>query len=77
MARSTFEGPILSGDNRFGPQRDVGTVLLTQNAFLDFSVTTPGTLNYGGASGQFVSSNGIPNNICLLYTSDAAENREV
>ena len=68
MARSTFEGPILSGDNRFGPQRDVGTVLLTQSAFLDFSVTTPGTTNYGGASGQFVSSNGIPNNIGTIWT---------
>ena len=40
MGRSTFEGPILSGDNRFGPQRDVGPVLLAQQAFLDFAVTS-------------------------------------
>ncbi len=35
MGRSTFDGPILSGDNRFGPQRDVGPVLLAQQAFLE------------------------------------------
>ena len=43
MARSTFEGPILAGDNRFGPQRDVGYAKLIQQAFLDFAVTTPNT----------------------------------
>ena len=48
MARSTFSGPILSGANRFGPLRDVGYTDLTQTAFLDFSVTTPNTANYGG-----------------------------
>jgi len=68
MGRSTFEGPVLSGDNRFGPQRDVGPVLLTQQAFLDFSVTTPNTANYGGASGQFVASNNIPNSNAVIYT---------
>jgi hypothetical protein len=68
MGRSTFQGPILSGENRFGPQRNVGTVELVQNAFLDFSVTTPGTTNYGGASGIFVNSNGIPNNVATIYT---------
>ena len=56
MARSTFEGPILAGDNRFGPQRDVGFTLLSQAITLDFSVTTNGATNYGGASGQFVGS---------------------
>jgi len=56
MARSTFDGPILSGDNRFGPQRDVGYTLLSQAITLDFSVTTAGATNYGGASGQFVAS---------------------
>ena len=74
MARSTFEGPILSGDNRFGALRDVGYARLTQSAGLDFSNTTSGTANYSGASGQFVVSNSIPNlngNVytCLLYTS--------
>ena len=62
MGRSTFEGPILAATQRFGSQRNAGTVELVQNAFLDFSVTTPGTTNYGGASGTFVSSNNIPNN---------------
>jgi len=69
MGRSTFEGPILSGDNRFGPQRDVGPVVLAQQAFLDFSVTTPNTANYGGVSTKFVTSNNIPNGIATIYTA--------
>jgi len=68
MGRSTFSGPILSGEQRFGSQRNVGTVQLVQNAFLDFSVTTPGTTNYGGSSGTFVSSNNIPNNVGTIWT---------
>jgi hypothetical protein len=71
MGRSTFEGPILSGDNRFGPQRDVGYTELVQRVFLDFSVTTPGTANYGGGSTQFVTANGIPNNIATIWTPQA------
>jgi len=67
MGRSTFEGPVLSGDNRFGAQRDVGPVLLTQQAFLDFSVTAPGS-SYGGGSGVFVSSNNIPNSAATIWT---------
>ena len=43
MGRSTFEGPILSGDNRFGPLRNVGYSQLVQNVDLDFSNTTSGT----------------------------------
>jgi hypothetical protein len=68
MGRSTFSGPILAGEQRFGPQRNVGTTDLVQNAFLDFSVTTPGTTNYGGGSGVFVSPNNIPNNIGTIWT---------
>ena len=68
MARSTFEGPILSGDQRFGSQRDVGYAGLFQQALLDFSVTTPNTTNYGGASGTFVTSNNIPNNVATIWT---------
>jgi len=68
MGRSTFEGPILSGDNRFGPIRDVGYTDLVQTALLDFSVTTPNTANYGGGSGVFVSSNNIPNSTGVIYT---------
>ena len=71
MGRSTFEGPILSGDNRFGQQRDVGPVLLTQYAFLDFSKTTPGTAGYAGSSGVFVSPNNIPNNTGTIWTPQA------
>ena len=71
MARSTFEGPILSGDQRFGSQRDVGYTGLFQQAFLDFSNTTPGTANYGGGSGVFVSSNNIPNNTATIWTPQA------
>lgn len=68
MGRSTFEGPILSGDNRFGPIRDVGYTDLVQTALLDFSVTTANTANYGGGSGVFVSSNNIPNSTATIYT---------
>ena len=68
MARSTFDGPILSGDNRFGPQRDVGYTDLVQSALLDFSVTTPNIANYGGGSGAFVTSSNIPNNTATIWT---------
>jgi hypothetical protein len=70
MGRSTFEGPILAGDNRFGPQRDVGTTDLLQSAFLDFSVTSAGS-NYGGGSGSFVNVNGIPNGVATIWTPQA------
>ena len=53
MGRSTFEGPVLSGDNRFGPLRNVGYQRLSQNCILDFSATGgSGTANYAGGSGQ-------------------------
>jgi len=68
MARSTFEGPILSGDNRFGPQRNVGYALLAQSAQLTLTNTTANTANYGGASGQFVASNGIVNSNGTIFT---------
>ena len=68
MARSTFDGPILAGDQRFGPQRDVGYADLIQSALLDFAVTTPGIANYGGASGTFVTSGNIPNQVATIWT---------
>jgi len=68
MARSTFEGPILSGDNRFGPLRNVGYTELVQDAYIDLSNTTSSTNGYSGGSGQFVFSNGIPNLPAQLYT---------
>jgi len=68
MARSTFEGPILSGDNRFGPQRNVGYTVLAQSAQLTLTNTSANTANYGGASGQFVASNGIVNSNGTVFT---------
>jgi hypothetical protein len=67
MARSTFDGPILSGDVRFGPFRNVGYAQLVNNVDLDFSNTTVGTNTYSGGSGQFVFSNNIPNQNAVIY----------
>jgi len=67
MARATFEGPILSGDNRFGALRNVGYSQLVQNIDLDFSNTTAGTNTYAGTSGNFVTSNTIPNVNGVVY----------
>ena len=67
MARSTFEGPILSGDNRFGPFRNVGKVMLAQHADISLANTTPNTATYGGSSGVFVNANGIPNTAVTVY----------
>jgi len=72
MARSTFEGPILAGDKRFGAFRNVGYAQLVQNVDLDFSVTTNGAANYAGSSGQFVASNGIPNSNATIYTPSSS-----
>jgi hypothetical protein len=69
MGRSTFEGPVLAGDNRFGPIRDVGTVRLHQDCYIDFSNTTVNTNGYSGGSTQFVASNGIPNSTGVVYTA--------
>jgi hypothetical protein len=58
MSRATFEGPILAGDNRFGPLRNVGYARLSQNALVDYSVATGnGTTGYPGAAQQFVNGN--------------------
>jgi len=69
MARSTFEGPVLSGDNRFGPLRDVGYARLAQDTYIDFSNTTPNTAGYSGGSTQFVNGNNIPNTLANVYTA--------
>ena len=71
MARSTFEGPVLSGDNRFGPFRNVGSVTLTQNGYLNLLNTTPNTAGYAGASTQFVTGNNVPNGNATIYTPSA------
>jgi len=58
MARATFEGPVLAGDVRFGPLRNVGSARLSQQALVDYSVTTGnGTTGYPGAAQQFVNGN--------------------
>jgi hypothetical protein len=63
MGRSTFDGPILSGDQRFGPQRDLGFTDLVQSTLMDFSQTNPATFNdYSGSSGTFVTSSKGPQN---------------
>ena len=71
MGRSTFEGPVLSGDNRFGPQRDVGLVKLEQYSNIILTNTTAATTGFGGSSSNFVTSNGIPNNLATIYTPQA------
>ena len=72
MARSTFDGPVLSGDNRFGPLRSVGYARLSQQAALNFAVTTAGSAGYCGSSGQFVTSNNIPNVNATVYTPSSS-----
>jgi len=72
MARATFEGPVIAGDNRFGPLRNIGYVELVQDAYIDLSVTTPSTNGYSGTSGQYAYANGIPNTQGQLYTPSSA-----
>jgi len=72
MSRATFEGPILAGDSRFGPLRNVGYVDLVQETDMDLSVTSNGAVNYGGASGKFVNGNGIPNVNAVVYTPSSS-----
>jgi hypothetical protein len=71
MARSTFEGPILSGDQRFAPFRNVGYTDLVQYCDIDFTNSVANTPLYGGASGQFVNGNAIPNANATVYTPSA------
>jgi hypothetical protein len=70
MARSTFEGPVLSGDQRFSPYRNVGYARLQQDTYIDFANTGGnGTAGYPGASTQFVNGNTIPNLNASVYTA--------
>ena len=68
MARSTFDGPILSGDNRFGPLRNVGSPLLAQHVDISLANTTVGTNTYSGSSGVFVNGSTIQNVNGVVYT---------
>ena len=72
MARSTFEGPVLSGTQRFGNFRNVGYTILSQSATLNIANTTVNTAGYGGSSGVFVDSNNIPNGSQIVYTPNSA-----
>jgi hypothetical protein len=73
MARSTFEGPVLSGNNRFGPLRNIGYTDLVQQCDLNFANTSgAGTAGYPGASGQFVNGNQIPNVNATVYTPSSS-----
>jgi hypothetical protein len=72
MARSTFEGPILSGDQRFGPFRNVGYADLVQSTGMSIANTSANTALYGGAAGVYVKSNGIPNAQATVYTPNSA-----
>ena len=70
MARSTFEGPVLSGTQRFSPYRNVGYARLQQDCYIDFANTGGnGTAGYPGASTQFVNGNTIPNVNASVYTA--------
>jgi hypothetical protein len=71
MSRSTFSGPILSGDNRLGPFRNVGYTTLTQNGYLNLANTTPSTSGYAGGSTFFVSSNSVANTYAPVYVPNS------
>lgn len=72
MSRSTFDGPILSGSNRFGPLRTVGYTDLCQETSIVLTNTTNGTAGYAGGSGQFVNGNNIPNTNAVVYTPSSS-----
>lgn len=73
MGRSTFEGPVLSGTNRFTPFRNVGSVELVQEGAVVLTNTTANTANYGGSSGQFVTPMQLyPNTNATVYTPSAS-----
>jgi hypothetical protein len=74
MGRSTFEGPVLSGDIRFGQFRNVGYSQLVQNVDLDLSNAVAGTTTYSGGSGAFVTTNNIPNLAAVVYQPSATAN---
>jgi hypothetical protein len=68
MGRSTFEGPVLVGDIRFGNLRNVGSTVMCQTISMVLTNTSPNTAGYGGSSGVFVDSNNIPNSPAVVYT---------
>lgn len=71
MARSTFAGPILAGNAKFGPVRDIGYTDLVQEASIVLTNTTNATAGYAGGSAQFINGNLIPNVNSIVYTRSA------
>ena len=71
MGRSTFEGPVLQGDNRFGALRNVGYSVLAQGIDLTLTNTTANTAGFAGSSGVYADSNIIPNGVGVVYTSSS------
>lgn len=72
MARSTFDGPILAGNNRFPPFRNVGFAELSQVGAINFTVGTANTAQYAGGSGQFVTGvGGVTNTPATVYVPSA------
>lgn len=68
MARSTFDGPVLVGDNRFGPLRNVGYSELVQGVSMVLNNTTNASAGYGGSAGVFIANVNIPNTSATIYT---------
>jgi hypothetical protein len=68
MSRSTFSGPVLVGDNRFGPLRNVGYAELVQGVTMVLNNTTNGTAGYAGSNGVFCANVNIPNTATTVYT---------
>jgi hypothetical protein len=71
MGRSTFEGPLLAGNNRFGQFRNVGNCELSQDANIVLTNTTSGTQGYSGGSGQFIQTNLVYNFPGTVYVPGA------
>jgi hypothetical protein len=72
MGRSTFDGPLLVGENRFPPFRNVGSVALAQATGMVLTNTTQNTANYGGSSTVFVTSGqSLINTPSVVYTPSA------
>ena len=75
MARSTFEGPILAGTNRFPPFRNVGSVGLQQTGSLGFtnSPASSGGAQFSGGSGTAVTGGQTyPNTQAIVYTPNSS-----
>lgn len=74
MARSTFEGPVLAGENRFPPFRNIGGTELVQYGSMVFTNTTANTPNFAGGSGQFVTGGQTFPNIATTVWTPSATN---